>query len=202
MKKMLLSVMLICSMLFVKGADYTIGESVEDFSLTGVDGKKLSLADLKNAKGAVVIFTCNHCPFSVAYEDRIIALDKKYKDQGFPVVAINPNDKDRQPKDSFEHMIERAKEKKFTFPYLYDETQEIAANFGATRTPHVYVLEKVKDSFVVKYIGAIDNNSDNPNEVSSKFVEDAIEALLKGKEVPLAETKAIGCTIKWREKGM
>jgi peroxiredoxin len=181
-------------------AGYKVGDEARDFSLKNVDGKNVSLKDLKNAKGAIVIFTCNHCPFSVSYEDRILALDKKYAALGYPVVAINPNDAKVQPGDSYENMIERAKEKQFTFPYLHDETQEIATAYGAARTPHVFVLEREKDKMIVRYIGAIDNNSDEPGAVSSRFVEEAVDALIAGKAVPTPETKAIGCTIKWSQK--
>ncbi len=125
-------------------------------------------------------------------------LAKKYQKKGFPLIAINPNDAQRQPDDSFEKMIERHKQKKFVFPYVHDETQEVARRFGAEKTPHVYVLNKEQGKFVVRYIGAIDDNA-NAKEVKVKYVEDAIEALLAGKDVPTKETKAIGCTIKWAE---
>lgn len=128
---------------------YHIGDTARDFNLKNVDGKMVSLAGIKKAKGYIVVFTCNHCPYSVAYEDRIIALHKKYAKLGYPVVAINPNDKDVQPADSFDNMKKRAKEKKFPFVYLYDETQEIAKAYGATRTPHVYVLDKEDRKSVV-----------------------------------------------------
>src|SRR5436853_324101 len=124
---------------FAKAADgYKPGDKARDFKLKNVDGKMVSLADYKDAKGFIVVFTCNHCPFAQAYEGRIIGLDKKYKDKGYPVVAINPNDKEREPSDSYENMISRAKEMKIPYPYLYDESQEIATAYGAARTPHVY----------------------------------------------------------------
>jgi len=178
---------------------YKIGDKVNDFSLKNVDGKMVSLADSKDAKGFIVVFTCNHCPYAKAYEERIMELDKKYSPKGFPVVAINPNDPDIVPDDSFEAMVERAQEKSYTFPYLYDETQEVATAYGATRTPHVFVLERAKDKLVVRYIGAIDNNTEDAEQADKKYVEDAIEALLSGKSVAVTETKAIGCTIKWRK---
>ena len=114
-----------------------------------------------------------------------------------PVIAINPNDKDVAPDDSFEKMQARAKEKKFAFAYLYDETQEIAKAYGATRTPHVFLLDKNR---VVRYIGAIDDNSEEPNAVKEKYLENAIDALLAGKEIAVKETKAVGCSIKWSKK--
>jgi len=174
-----------------------IGDKAYDFKLRNIDNKLVSFKSFKNAKGYIVIFTCNHCPFSIAYEERIIALHKKYEPLGYPVIAINPNDKERQPEDSFEKMKERAKEKKFPFVYLYDETQEIAAKYGATRTPHVFLLDK---DLVVKYIGAIDDNHEEPSEVKDKYLEKALEELKGEKEISRPETKAIGCTIKWRKK--
>ncbi len=175
---------------------YKIGDMATDFSLMNVDGKKVSLSDYKNAKGFIVIFTCNHCPYAKAYEDRIIALDKKYAGQGYPVIAINPNNPQKQKEDSPELMKVRAKEKGFTFPYLIDEGQKIYPQYGATKTPHVYILQKTAKGNQVKYIGAIDDNFEDESAVRQKYVENAVDALLKGEEVPVKETKAIGCTIK------
>lgn len=175
---------------------YKIGDIATDFSLKNVDGKEVSLADYKDAKGFIVTFTCNHCPYAVAYEDRLIALDKKYRDVGYPVIAINPNNPEKQPQDSFENMVTRAKEKGFTFPYLLDQGQHIYPQYGATKTPHMFVLQKTDKGNVVKYIGAIDDNYQDESAVTKKYVEDAVEALLKGEKVPVEVTKAIGCTIK------
>lgn len=175
---------------------YKIGDIATDFSLKNIDGKNVSLADYKDAKGFIVTFTCNHCPYAVAYEDRIIALDKKYKDLGYPVIAINPNNPEKQPQDSFENMVTRAKEKGFTFPYLLDQGQHIYPQYGATKTPHMFVLQKTDKGNVVKYIGAIDDNYQDESAVTKKYVEDAVEALLKGEKIPVEVTKAIGCTIK------
>lgn len=175
---------------------YHVGDIATDFSLKNVNNKKVSLADYKDAKGFIVIFTCNHCPYAKAYEDRIIALDKKYKKLGYPVIAINPNNPAVQPADSFDLMQERAKEKGFTFPYLFDEGQKIYPQYGATKTPHVYILEKTKAGNVVQYIGAIDDNYSDETAVKTKYVENAVDALLKNQEVPVKTTKAIGCSIK------
>jgi peroxiredoxin len=175
---------------------YKVGDMATDFSLKNIDDKMVSLADYTDAKGFIVIFTCNHCPYSVAYEDRIVALDKKYKSKGYPVIAINPNDPAINAEDSFDNMKIRAKDKKFTFPYLIDETQEIYPQYGATKTPHVYVLEKVAEGNRVAYIGAIDDNSNEPELVTEKYVEAAVDALLKGEQPLITETKAIGCSIK------
>ncbi len=177
---------------------YKVGDTVKDFNLKNVDGKNVSLEGLKNNKGAIVIFTCNHCPFSVAYEDRIIALHNKYAPKGYPVVAINPNDDKKVPEDSFDNMVVRAKEKKFPFAYLQDPTQTTARNFGAARTPHVFLLTKTGNDYKVEYIGAIDNNTDEPEAVTQKYVESAMEEVLSGKPVTTNFTKAIGCTIKWK----
>lgn len=175
---------------------YGIGDIATDFSLKNIDGKKVSLKDFKDAKGFIVIFTCNHCPYAVAYEDRIVALDKKYKAKGYPVIAINPNNPEKQPKDSYDLMQVRAKEKGFTFPYLLDEGQKIYPQYGATKTPHVFILEKTSKGNVVQYIGAINDNHEEVKNVKVKYVEDAVEALLKKKEVVVKTTKAIGCSIK------
>lgn len=175
---------------------YDIGDAAADFKLKNTDGKMVSLSDYKNAKGYIVIFTCNHCPYAKKYEDRINELDKMFKDKGYPVIAINPNDAAAQPEDSYENMIKRAREKKFTFPYLVDAGQKIYPEYGATKTPHVFVLQKENRKNIVKYIGAIDNNYENPNDVSEYYVRDAVNALLNGQEVKTKKTAAIGCTIK------
>lgn len=181
-----------------EGAGYKVGDKVSDFNLKNIDGKNVSLSGLKNNKGAIVVFTCNHCPFSVAYEDRIIALHKKYAALGYPVVAINPNDAVKVPEDSFENMVIRAKEKNFPFAYLQDPTQETAKTFGAARTPHVFILTKDGKDYTVDYIGAIDNNTDEPENATQKYVENAVDELLAGKKVTTNFTKAIGCTVKWK----
>jgi peroxiredoxin len=172
---------------------YQIGDVATDFSLKGTDGEMHSLAEIEDANGYVVIFTCNHCPFSKAYEDRIIALQSKYEPLGYPIVAINPNDPEVQEEDSYEKMIERAEEKGFNFLYLFDYGQKIYPQYGATRTPHVFLLDKDR---VVRYIGAIDDNSKNPEEVKETYLADAIDALIEGQEPNPATTKAIGCSIK------
>jgi peroxiredoxin len=175
---------------------YQIGDIAADFSLQNVNTKKVALSDFKDAKGFIVIFTCNHCPYAKAYEDRIMALDKKYQKLGYPVIAINPNNPAVQPDDSFDLMQKRAKEKGYTFPYLFDEGQKVYPQFGATKTPHVYILEKTKAGNVVKYIGAIDDNYTDETAVKTKYVENAVDALLKNQDVAVKTTKAIGCSIK------
>lgn len=170
-----------------------IGDTASDFSLVGVDGNTYSLAQYKDAKGFIVIFTCNHCPFAVMYEDRINTLAKMYKDKGYVLLAINPNDPEVQPKDSYDLMVERAKDKSFVFPYLFDEGQKIYPKYGATKTPHVFLLDNNK---VVKYIGAIDDNAQDASAVTEKFLENAIAAIEKGEKPSPEVTKAIGCSIK------
>ncbi len=178
---------------------YEIGDEAADFKLKNVDGKMVSLADFKDAKGFIVIFTCNHCPYAKAYEDRIVALDKKYKEKGYPVIAINPNDPEVNADDSYENMIVRAKEKGFTFPYLFDDGQKVYPEFGATRTPHVYILKKSKNKNIVSYIGAIDDNYEDETAVNTKYVENAVDALIAGKTPSPETTKAIGCKIKAKD---
>ncbi|UJH68071.1 thioredoxin family protein [Allomuricauda sp. SCSIO 65647] len=175
---------------------YAIGDIATDFSLKNIDDSMVSLSDYGDAKGFLVIFTCNMCPYAVAYEDRIIGLDAKYKPLGVPVIAINPNNPALQPGDSFEAMQQRAAEKGFTFPYLLDEGQEIYPQYGAKRTPHVFLLEKTTNGNVVRYIGAIDDNYQNAAQVEDKYVENAVDAMLAGNEIEVTTTKAIGCSIK------
>ncbi len=179
-----------------KESGYKIGDIATDFELKNVNGDMVSLSDYENAKGYIIVFTCNHCPYSVAYEDRIIALDQKYKPLGFPVIAINPNNPEVNKDDSYEKMIVRANDKGFTFPYLFDEGQKVFPQYGATRTPHIYVLNKTDAGNKVVYIGAIDNNTNDASAATEKYVENAVDALLKGEEPKVKETKAIGCSIK------
>lgn len=195
MKKLLIGIALLAAG-FVQAGGYDIGDKATDFTLKNVDGKMVSLADYTDAKGFIVIFTCNHCPYAIAYEDRILDLDKKYKAMGYPVIAINPNDPDVQPGDSYEGMQERSKEKGFTFPYLYDAEQSTYPRYGATRTPHVYVLNKEEKDLVVRYIGTIDDNYADAAAVKETYLANAVDALLAGKTPDPSTTKAIGCSIK------
>lgn len=180
---------------------YKVGDFAKDFELKNIDGTTLSMGQIKysSMKGFIVVFTCNHCPFSQKYESRIIDLNKKYESLGYPVIAINPNDPEREPEDSFENMKARAKEKGYNFPYLVDENQQIAYAYGAQKTPHVYVLKKESGKLKVAYIGAIDDNVKSPADVKEKYVEMAVDELLAGKSVTKSNTKAIGCTIKWKQ---
>ncbi|RYG34545.1 MAG: thioredoxin family protein [Chitinophagaceae bacterium] len=189
-------VLLVASAFTTPPAGYKIGDIASDFRLKNIDGKMVSLADYKTAKGFIVVFTCNHCPYAKAYEDRIIALNKMYAAKGYPVIAINPNNPEKQAEDSFPLMQQRAKEKGFTFPYLFDDGQKVYPQYGATKTPHVFVLEKTAKGNAVRYIGAIDDNHEDASAVKTKYVESAVNALLNNKTISPAETKAIGCSIK------
>lgn len=200
MKKILLISSLVASLFMVSATIATsslkVGEEAPYFKLMNINGKMVSLNDY-STNGAIVIFSCNHCPYSKAYEDRIIALNEKYK-TSYPVLMINSNDAVAYPDDSFENMKLRAKEKGFTFPYLHDETQEIAKAYGALKTPHVYLIEKKDGKNTIKYIGAIDDNTYKADEVKKHYLEDAISSLVKGEAIETPETKAIGCGIKWK----
>jgi glutathione peroxidase-family protein len=176
---------------------YAIGDEATDFNLKNIDRKMVSLKNYTNAKGFIVVFTSNHCPFSKAYEDRFVALDAKYASKGYPLIALNPNDPSAYEEDSFENMKLKALEKGFTFPYLED-TQGIGQQYGASRTPHVFILKKEGGKNIVKYIGAVDDNAQDPSAVSKKYVENAVDNLVAGKPVVTQTTKAIGCAIKWR----
>jgi peroxiredoxin len=199
MKTIVLMVLSVLYISTIQAQGYTIGNKAISFNLKNIDDNMVSPEQFKDAKGFVVIFTCNHCPFAKAYEDRIIALDKEYKTQGYPVIAINSNDVSIVPEDSFDNMKIRAKEKGFTFPYVFDADQSVANAYGAERTPHVYLLKKINGELIVKYIGAIDNNYQDASAVTEKYLENAIEELLANKEPTVNFTKAIGCSIKRKE---
>ncbi len=192
----LFSILIFMSLTASLAQGYKTGDTATDFKLKNVDGKMVSLSDYTNAKGFIVVFTCNACPYAKAYQDRLIALDKKYKALGYPVIAINPNDPVAQPADDFESMKKLAKSKGYTFPYLVDEGQKVYPVYGATKTPHVFVLQKTDAGNVVRYTGTIDDNYEDPAGVQKAYVADAVDALLAGQPVAIATTKAIGCGIK------
>ncbi|MEZ4894445.1 MAG: thioredoxin family protein [Saprospiraceae bacterium] len=172
---------------------YIVGDRVENFSLKNVDGNFVSLSDYAGKKGVLVVFTCNHCPYAQIYEQRIIDLHKKYAPMGVPVLAINPNSPLVVPMDSYEEMQKRAALKKYPYPYLYDEDQYVMRMFGASRTPHVFLLDS---SRVVRYIGAIDDNPESPNSAKNHWTESAVNAMLSGKKPNPDFTRAVGCTVK------
>jgi peroxiredoxin len=202
MKYVLTMIFAVVSLMAQQGATsvgVVVGDLAPNFRLKNVDGKFVALDDYRTSKGLVVVFTCNHCPYSVKYEDRIIALAAETSRLGFPLIAINPNDPVKVPEDSYENMKVRAKEKGFTFPYIVDETQEVAKQYGAKRTPHVFVLLHNGGAWQVAYVGAIDDNANDPDKVESRFVLDAVKSLASGAKPAVSQTKAIGCTIKWKE---
>lgn len=197
MKKLTLILTLVFSgsiLLFAGG--YKVGDKAVDFKLQNVDGKYVSLADYSDARGFIIAFTCNGCPYAVAYQDRLIELDKKYKKKGYPVIAINPNHTDLKPEDDLDGMAKRAKQKGYTFPYLKDADYQVFKEYGATRTPHIYVLTKMDGDLVVSYVGAIDDNYQDASAVNEPYLANAVDALLAGNQPSPEFTKAIGCTIK------
>jgi peroxiredoxin len=172
-----------------------IGQRAPDFTLPGIDGKDCALASFKEKKVVVVFFTCNHCPYAQAYEDRLISIQRDYADKSVQLVAINSNDAVGYPEDGFDNMVKRAKKKNLNFPYLRDETQRIARAYGAEYTPEVFVLNS---KFEVRYIGRVDDNWQNPDKVKSHDLRNALNAVLAHKKVENPVTHAIGCTIKWK----
>lgn len=169
-----------------------LGTSAPEFTLPGVDGNDHSLDEF-DAPVLAVVFTCNHCPYAQAYQDRIKAIQGDY--DNVDVVAINPNDDTEYPDDSFENMVERAEDAAFNFPYLRDETQAVAEAYGAEATPHVFLFDENRS---LQYEGRIDDNWEQPDEVSKRYVRDAIDAILDAESVPEASTAPLGCSIKWK----
>lgn len=196
MKKMIFTTALALMAVLMVNAGLKPGDDATAFTLKNVDGKSVSLSDYKDQKGVILVFTCNPCPFAKAYEQRIIKLHNTYKDKGFPVVAINPNDVDISPDDTMEKMKARADEQNYPFVYLKDETQEVYKSYGATKTPHIYLLQNHGGEFKVAYVGAIDDNAMEEASVADKYVESAIAALVSGSKPDPSSTRAIGCTIK------
>jgi peroxiredoxin len=176
------------------GFTLALGASVPDFNLKGVDGKMHQLADYAGAKVLAVIVTCNHCPTAVQYEDRIVALQRDYQDRGVQVVAINGNEIEGHPTDSFEHMVARASEKSFNFPYLRDDTQEYMWALGAGRTPEVFLFGPDRK---LAYHGRIDDNPRDAGQVTRHDLREALDEVLAGKAVSVPQTKSIGCNVKW-----
>jgi len=175
-------------------ANIKVGDRAPDFTLTGVDDKAHSLNDYRERK-VVVIFSCNHCPYVRAWEDRMIAIQADYLARGVQLIAINSNDADKYPEDSFENMKMRAKEKSFNFPYLRDKDQKVARSYGAQRTPEVFLFDR---NFILRYHGAIDDNYDEPKAVKTPYLRNALDAVLSGKTIRVAETQPVGCTVKWK----
>jgi peroxiredoxin len=174
-----------------------LGHKAPDFSLPGVDGKTWSLSDFEQAKLLIVVFSCNHCPFVVGSEDRMNDLYQTYQPKGVEMIAINSNEEENHPTDSFDHMVQRAREKGFQFPYVRDESQETAKAYGALRTPHFYVFDAERK---LRYTGRMDDNPRNPGQETTHELADALDALLEGKEPPVALTNPIGCNVKWKNQ--
>jgi peroxiredoxin len=172
-----------------------IGESAPDFQLPGVDSREWSLADFADAKVLIVAFTCNHCPFVTGSEDRIKRLIAEYGPKGVALVAVNSNETENHPTDSFEHMVERAREQGFEFPYLRDESQDVARAYGALRTPHFYVFDAERK---LVYTGRMDDNPREPGKETTRELADALEDVLATRPVRVPLTNPIGCNVKWR----
>lgn len=176
------------------------GETAPDFKLKNVDNKDVSFESFPKAKGFIVVFTCNTCPYAKAYEQRIIDLDKKFKPEGYPVIAINPNDPEASKADTFDKMQDLAKDKKYAFPYLFDKGQLVTDQYGAKHTPHLFIVSKSAKGTFVEYTGAIDNDPEGDKAEKTKYVEDVISALQKNQKPTITETKEIGCTVKRKAK--
>lgn len=176
-------------------ADLKPGNEAIAFELPGVDDQHHALADYADKEAVALIFTCNHCPYVQAWEDRIVQTQADYADRGVQVIAINANDPEKYPDDSFPRMKERAQEKGFDFPYLFDESQEVARAYGAQRTPEVFLFGK---DGTLLYHGSVDDNYEDPGAVQKHYLRDALDAALADEEPPVAQTRLIGCTIKWR----
>ncbi len=170
------------------------GDPAPTFRLKGTDGRMHSLADYAEKPVLVVIFSCNHCPYVQAYEDRMVAIQRDYQERGVQLIAVNSNDDTHYPEDSFEEMVTRAREQAFNFPYLRDASQDVARAYGATHTPHLFVFDRERR---LRYTGKIDDNWQTPSAVMRQYLRDALNALLQGSAPAEAATHAIGCTIKW-----
>jgi len=188
--------MLSASWAFAVKPGESLPEAVAQVKMRNVDGKELSLREAFGPKGLLVIFSCNHCPWVKAWQGRMVALGNEYLGKGVGVVAVNANDPAAYPEDDFDHMVAQAKEHGYRFPYVVDATSRLARAFGATRTPEVFLFDA---SGKLVYHGAIDDNAEKPEEVKQRFLADALAALVAGKPIPVAETKALGCSIKFRK---
>ncbi len=172
------------------------GSTLPDFNLPATDGKNYSQDLLADKKALIIIFSCNHCPYVQAYEDRMKQIQEDYFSKGVAIVAINSNDDKEYPDDSFENMKKRAAEKHFNFPYLRDEDQRVAKAFDASHTPEIFLFDKNRK---LAFHGKIDDNWQEPEKAKSKYLREALEELLEGKEISVPETFTIGCTIKWKK---
>ncbi|MBR9976599.1 MAG: thioredoxin family protein [Bacteroidetes bacterium] len=172
-----------------------VGTDMPPFELKGVDGNTWTPESFADARILVVVFTCNHCPYAKASEDRLIALQKDFSDRGVRFVLINSNDAVRYTDDSFENMVRRAKEKNYPFPYLFDETQEVAKAYDAACTPDIFVFDKERK---LRYNGRIDDNWQNPEQVTREDLRTVLEDLLAGRDISIDPQPSMGCSIKWK----
>ncbi len=174
----------------------SINDPMPEFeNLPGTDGKHYSTKNFSDRMILVIVFSCNHCPYVQAYEDRMIALQGQYDKKGVQLVAINSNETQNYPEDNYDEMVKRAKQRGFNFPYVRDENQSAAEAFGATHTPQFFVFDEKRK---LRYSGKMDDNWKDSTAVKESYLRDALDALLAGKEVKTPETFSIGCTIKWR----
>jgi len=172
-----------------------IGDKAIAFDLPGVDGKGHSLTAYAAKEAIVVVFTCNHCPYAQAWEDRLIQIQADYATRGVQLLAISANDAAKHPDDDFPKMKARAAAKGFNFPYLYDESQAVARAYGAQRTPEIFVFDKAR---ALRYQGTVDDNYEEPTAVKTPYLRQALDAVLAGKAATTSETAPVGCTIKWK----
>ncbi|MEI8280419.1 MAG: thioredoxin family protein [Bacteroidota bacterium] len=172
---------------------------VNDFRLMNIDGKTISMNDFPDAKGFIIVFTCNHCPFAKLYPPRLNELNRKYKNLGVPLIAISSTDTVVYEGDTYPLMVAKARDEHFNFPYLYDDQQTVARDFAAQKTPHAFVVWKESGKYVVRYNGAIDHNGAEPSKVKHHYLADAVDDLLAGRQVAIKETKSIGCQINLRK---
>ncbi|WP_288426571.1 thioredoxin family protein [uncultured Spirosoma sp.] len=177
---------------------YALGDAVDDFTVKSTDNRAVTLRDYQAQKGLIVVFSSNHCPFSRIYEERIQAIDRQFAPQGYPVLAIMPNDPTVYPEDSFANMQRRADEQHYPYTYAIDESQQATRRFGASRTPQVFVLKQTNGQFIVEYTGAIDDNPQDRAGVKRNYVDEAVSSLLAGRPVSTPITKAVGCAVKLR----
>lgn len=193
---------IVLSFLMVFNLCFSFGQNkvVKDFKLRNVDGKYISLSDYKSAKGFIIIFTCNHCPFAKLYPPRFNELHSKFLPNGVPLIAISSTDTVQYEEDTYPLMVEKSNNEHFMFPYLMDGNQKVAKNFNAQKTPHAYVIWNENGKWVVKYDGAFDDNGQEPEKVENKYVEAAVESLLENKKIEITQTKSIGCQIYFRKK--
>ncbi len=181
--------------MLVSSYSMPLGAPAFPFSLPGADGKTWSLDDFKDRRLLVVVFTCNHCPYANAWEGRLLDIERDYGPKGVGLVVINPNDERQYPQDSMAEMVKRVQAKGYPFPYLRDESQAVARAYGAQVTPHVFVFDVQRK---LRYQGRVDDNHENPKKVKTRDLRRALDALLAGKPVAVAETPALGCSVKWK----